>query len=227
MSTPPNPITRAPAEPGGGTPWGDGRRGNRAQLIVGGAVALVLIGTTAFVLLREPSSGPPETPPAAQPAPAAPPPAVSPPAPPPAAAVAPPVASPPPTPAPAAVPEPAAPPAPPSTAAIPEPQPEAKPVAKAPTTARPAEHRATGTVYALQLGSFLVPANASALVARLNAHGGSAYEKAEPDANGKTWHIVRSGAFDTKAEAEAAAEDLKRTEGISAFLVRTKADDAK
>jgi cell division protein FtsN len=222
VSTPPNPTTRAPAEPGGGTPWGDGKRGNRAQLIVGGAVALVLIGTTAFVLLRESGSNPPEAPPAAQPAPAAPPAIILPPPPPPVAA-APPVAPPP------AAPEPAAPPAPapPSASTIPEPEPKAKPVAKAAKTARPAEHAAAGTIYALQLGSFLVPANASALVARLNAHGGSAYEKAEPDANGKTWHIVRSGAFDTKAEAEAAAEDLKRTEGINAFLVRTRADDAK
>ena len=186
VSTPPNPTTKAPAEERSGNPFRKGietKRGNRAQLIVGGAVALVLIGTTAFVLLREPSSTPPESAPAAQPAP---PPAAAPPA---SVAVAPPA---PPKPAPvipppAATPEPAPPSAPPSVAA-PSVEPQApleKPVAKSAKTKQATAPAGNGRFYTLQLDSFLVPANAKALVARLNAHGGSAYEQVRTDADGK------------------------------------------
>ena len=227
MPNTPEPTNKAPGRlREEGTPWGESRRGNRAQLIVGGAVALVLIGTTAFVLLRETGAPSPEpSPPAAQPSttpvapPPAPPPVAATPASPPAP---PPVASPP-----AATPEPAAPPVeppppPPRASTVIEPQ-----LPSTSSEAKPSKPAHGATIYTLQLGSFLVPGNASALVGRLNAHGGSAYEKAEADANGKTWHFVRFGAFDTKAEAEAAADDLKRTEGISAVLVRTKADSAQ
>lgn len=235
MSIPRHQATRAPAEgrgSGGASSDAEAKRGNRAQLIGAAAVALVLIGTTAFVLLREAAPPPSEPPAAAQPAPQAPPalppsqPAPSVPAPAPAVAATPPVA-PPPAPAEA---QPATPPpvvAPPATEPT---EAEAKPASKRHAKAREqaeAKQPAASGVYTLQLDSFLVPENATALIARMNAHGGSAYDKPEPDGNGKTWHKVRVGAYDSEAEAEAAAEDLKHNEGINALIVRTTAEDAK
>lgn len=224
MSIPRHQATRAPAEGrGSGGASSDGaeaKRGNRAQLIGAAAVALVLVGTTAFVLLRESAPPPSEAPAAAQPAPQVPP--LPPPSIPAPVAATPPVA-PPPTPAETQ-------PAPPAAAATPAPEPteaEAKPASKHHKAAKTEPPASNGGAYTLQLDSFLVPENATALIARVNAHGGSAYEKAEPDGDGKTWHKVRVGAYDSEAEAEAAAEDLRKTDGIDALIVRTTAEDAK
>lgn len=209
----------APPPEAGGSRASETTRSNRAQLIVGGAVALVLVGTTAFVLLRETAPTPPEAPQAVtiQPAPTVPPAVLPIPAP---TIVAPPVAPPP-----AVTPQPAPPPA--SAPPVTEPkQAEAVPASKR-HKAAVVEQAAGKAAFTLQLDSFLIPSNATALIARINEHGGSAYDKVEPDPDGKAWHKVRSGSYDSEAEAEAAAEDLKRTEGIDALVVQTTVEDAK
>ena len=238
-----------PAEGRGSGPDADGEKteaakGNRAQLAVGAAVALVLIGTTAFVLLRQTGETPgPQV--AAAPPLAAPPPVretISVPAPPPIAPPqAAPVPLPPPPPPPAAAPArvPAAPPAE-AVAAPPKPKKATAGHRDRPATAKSEETAASppaaseppapapvpagdGGGYTLQLGSFLVPENATGLMARLEKHGGKATDKQEPDTTGKTWHKVRYGAYATRADAEAAAQDLKQSEDVDALVVETAA----
>jgi cell division septation protein DedD len=106
------------------------------------------------------------------------------------------------------------------TASAPHPAEAAKEAAASPAPA------AGSTVYTLQLDSFLVPENAAGLIERMTKRGDKAYDKVEPE-DGKAWHKVRSGAYATLAEAEAAAKDLKQSEGIDALVVETTADDVK
>lgn len=197
---------------------------NRAQLLIGGAVAFVLAGTTAFVFLRE---AVPSAPPA------------------PESKVAPPRTAEIPPPLPAA----SAPTAPTPIASAPAPQQAVTPPAQAQpiaptkieradastpaalavkpavqTNSAPSASRipqSSKAAFTLQLGSFLVPENATGLIDRMTKRGDQAREKVETDESGKEWHKVRSGIYTTASEAQTAAEALKRAANIDALVVET------
>nr|WP_246337732.1 SPOR domain-containing protein [Azospirillum oleiclasticum] len=129
-------------------------------------------------------------------------------APPPSRAVAP-------TPAPAPTPRQAA------ATPPPAPAPRAAAPASTPPAAAPAAPAGDGH-YAVQVGSFGVPENATALQRRLAERGFNAYALDWTDRNQRSWRVVRVGNFRTDAEARRAAEDLKTRLSLPVQVVTTR-----
>jgi cell division protein FtsN len=176
-------------------------------IVVANLIAFALGGTIILWLL----TGVPLIPPAAPPASAATVPRAA--APLPAAVVPPPAPVPQP---PAILPLAAAPPA--DVAAAPPPPPAALPVAApspAPAPATPAAHGA----YVLQIGAYLVPANAMRTQADLKQHG---YDAAiVPSASGgHDWQLVQIGAFDDRRAAAEAAATLQHDTGTAPLIIK-------
>jgi cell division protein FtsN len=85
-----------------------------------------------------------------------------------------------------------------------------------PDTAKPAVSDAGK--FAVQFGAFLQSKNAGILAKRLTAKGYLSDVVAREDSHGRTWYLVRYGAFQNRTEATAAAVELKTRESLDAVV---------
>ena len=72
--------------------------------------------------------------------------------------------------------------------------------------------------FAVQLGAFLQNENAQALSRRLEERGYDADVVPMEGAQGRTWYLVRFGAYETRTEALMAASEFKNREGLDALV---------
>ncbi|HEY2380033.1 MAG TPA: SPOR domain-containing protein [Terriglobia bacterium] len=72
--------------------------------------------------------------------------------------------------------------------------------------------------FAVQFGAFLSRQNAGVLAKKLVTRGYDAGVVAREDSHGRTWYLVRYGVFTNRAEATAAALDLKARENLDALV---------
>jgi cell division protein FtsN len=72
--------------------------------------------------------------------------------------------------------------------------------------------------FAVQFGAFLQPKNAGILAKSLTAKGYLSDVVAREDSHGRTWYLVRYGAFTNRAEAAAAAVELRTRESLDAVV---------
>lgn len=76
--------------------------------------------------------------------------------------------------------------------------------------------------YAVQVGSFSVAENATALVQRLKERGYGAYALDWTDRTQRAWRVVRVGGYDSVAAARQAADALKAGMNLPASVVSTR-----
>lgn len=79
------------------------------------------------------------------------------------------------------------------------------------------------TLFSVQLGAFLVSDNLASMVSTLSGLGLVTHQSQRTDAQGRTWHYVRSKAFSNKEDAAHFAGTLK-AQGVSGFVVRLGED---
>jgi DedD protein len=72
--------------------------------------------------------------------------------------------------------------------------------------------------FAVQFGAFLQSKNAGILAKRLTEKGYLSDVVAREDSHGRTWYLVRYGAFQNRTEATAAAVELKTRESLDAVV---------
>jgi cell division septation protein DedD len=72
--------------------------------------------------------------------------------------------------------------------------------------------------FAVQFGAFLQSKNAGILAKRLTAKGYLSDVVEREDSHGRTWYLVRYGAFTNRTEATAAAVELKTRESLDAVV---------
>jgi cell division protein FtsN len=72
--------------------------------------------------------------------------------------------------------------------------------------------------FAVQFGAFLQSENAGILAKRLTAKGYLSDVVAREDSHGRTWYLVRYGAFTNRTDAAAAAVELKTRESVDAVV---------
>jgi cell division protein FtsN len=86
----------------------------------------------------------------------------------------------------------------------------------------PAESKVADSVdagrFAVQFGAFLRRENAGVLVKTLSHKGYDAGVVEREDSHGRTWYLVRYGVFSNRAEATAAALELKARENLDALV---------
>jgi cell division protein FtsN len=83
---------------------------------------------------------------------------------------------------------------------------------------RPQPAVAVPGLFAVQFGAFLQSENAGVLAKRLTAKGYGAAVVAREDSQGRTWYLVRYGAFPNRAQAAAAAVEVKARESVDAVV---------
>ena len=84
---------------------------------------------------------------------------------------------------------------------------------KSPRLQQPSE-----TTFTVQVGSFKNPAYAKSLKAMLSKKGYTTFITASRSANGGRLHKVRIGKFSDRKKAESLSEEIKKTEGLQAFV---------
>ena len=94
------------------------------------------------------------------------------------------------------------------------------PAAAASSTATGAS--APGGAYALQLGAFLVPDDATRLRAALASHGYSA-DIVAATVRGKAWKLVRIQGLSDRLAAQRTAAALRRDTGVAGLVIRVAA----
>jgi cell division protein FtsN len=89
-----------------------------------------------------------------------------------------------------------------------------------PAIEAPAEQAAVinDETFAVQFGAFLQSQNAGVLARQIAAKGYDADIIAREDSRGRTWYLVRHGAFPNRAKATAAAVELQARAGLDAVV---------
>jgi cell division protein FtsN len=89
-----------------------------------------------------------------------------------------------------------------------------------PAIEAPAEQAAAihDETFAVQFGAFLQSQNAGVLARQIAAKGYDADIIAREDSRGRTWYLVRHGAFPDRAKATAAAVELQARAGFDAVV---------
>jgi cell division septation protein DedD len=77
-----------------------------------------------------------------------------------------------------------------------------------------------GDQFAVQLGAFALEANAQKLADAFTAKGYDVSIRRGRDHDGRLWYVLRTGAFASSAEAQAAMQRLKAVAPVRPLVVR-------
>jgi hypothetical protein len=92
---------------------------------------------------------------------------------------------------------------------------------------KPAEAPAPAGEFTIQMGAFSSKANADRLAAKFKGQDIEAYVASGKDSRGRTLYYVRSGSFDSREKARAAADRVKKVSGSAAIVTRPGKGDIR